>query len=276
MVGSRATRPASSSAKTDDVVEQRLREKDRVIGTLGREVGELRKLVEERTQPQPQPSQFANQADLEQQIYDNPQYGHQACYDALERGDDATYQRALRAWVEADAPAALLFNQQVLALQMRQQIQQEVHQTVAPAVADAEQAAAEKAVSNMQARFPDFKQVVGSLTPEMVEEIVTDPDFAGTDLLSRTDLPSRQKLLNAIYKEAKLQYGARVDAAAERAASQQAEQAAQTKAQAAVATTTTSSGTAPAGTGLFNTGDADLDSFYEGIVNAGSPFLPGR
>ncbi len=260
----------------DDVVEQRLKEKDRVIGSMAQELGELRKLVEERTAPKPEPSQYAGQQDLEDRIYENPQVGHQACYDALERGDINTYNRALRAWVEADAPAALLFNQQVLALQMQQQIQQQVAEHVAPAAEVAATSAAEKAIANMRQRYNDFDQVIGSLDQERVHEIASDPDFPAAEYLNRTDLASRQKVLRAIYSEAKLQYGPRVDAANQRAAEEQAAQSAQAKAQAAVATTTTSAGTAPSGTGLFNTGDSDLDAFYEGIVTAGSPFSPGR
>lgn len=260
----------------DDVVEQRLKEKDRVIGSMANELGELRKLVEERTAPKPEQSSFATQPDLEDRIYENPQVGHQACYDALQRGDTATYERALRAWVETDASSALLFNQQVLALQMRQQIEQEVAQHVAPAAQAAEAAAAQQAVTNMQARYSDFTDVVKTLNEERLQEIVNDPDFPAADYLERTDLASRQKVLRAVYQEAKLQHGPRVDAANQRAAEEHAAQAAQTKAQAAVATTTTSSATAAGGTGHFNTGDAALDEFYEGIVSAGSPFSPGR
>jgi hypothetical protein len=81
-------------AAKDDVVEQRLKEKDRVIGSMAQELGDLRKMVEERIPAQPE--QQYDLSGAAAAILENPGLAPQAAMLALKQGDDLAYEQVLR------------------------------------------------------------------------------------------------------------------------------------------------------------------------------------
>lgn len=243
----------------DDVVDQRLKEKDRVIGSMAQELGDLRKLVEERI-----PAQQEERYDLSnaaEQILENPGLAPQAAALALKQGDSLAYEQVIRAWMQVDQFAATDYNQRKLAWESQQQMEARI----APQIQSAQELADEKALADasaaLAAKHTDFGQVIAALDPDQHEM----PARYSDRLASARTVAEKEGALEDIYFWAERVVGSQKQAAT---AAVQAEDAAASREQKQAAGVASAS-SAPATEG---TGDPELDAFQAEILKHASPW----
>lgn len=234
---------AKANDEIPEPIAKRLADKDRFIGDLQRELGDLRQRVDQVAQPQSQ-----DFGDVESIVDENPGLAPNIAYQALNAGDDITYERVMRAWQEVDPLAAARFDTRVQIAQAQWQLQAQIQPSLQAGEAIANQQYVQQAAQSLQSRFPDFGDVLSTVDPQetevppYIQQMLTDP--------ART-----AEALEATYHWAKSVSGHTLAAQSQAQQQEQAEQAHREKTQATVA----SASSPPASEG---TGDAFVDSLF--------------
>jgi hypothetical protein len=245
-------------AAKDDVVEQRLKEKDRVIGSMAQELGDLRKMVEERIPAQPE--QQYDLSGAAAAILENPGLAPQAAMLALKQGDDLAYEQVLRAWHEVDPFAAVNYNQRKLAWEAQQALRAEIAPQIQTASQLADREALAEASETLARQYTDFGGVIAALDPDTHKM----PERYAARLAAATTAEEKEGALEDIYFWAERQVGTQKQAAVDAAQAEDAAASREQKQQATVA----SASSAPATEG---TGDPELDAFHQALL-APSPW----
>lgn len=235
----------------DDIPEpvaKRLADKDRFIGDLQRELGDLRQRVEQVVPLAQQQQYQPDYGDVETIVEENPNIAPNLAFQALNSGDDITYERVIRAWHEVDPLAASRFDTRVQTTQAQWQLQAQIQPSLQAAEATAAQQYVQQTVEELQNRLPDFGEVLSSVdpmtmdVPQYIQQIVVDPARIG-------------EALEATYHWAKSLNAQNFAAQSQAQQQELAEQAHREKTQATVA----SASSPPASEG---TGDSFVDSLY--------------
>lgn len=196
----------------------------RLIGEQGNELGELRRMVQdlhERQPEKPAPSPFVPEG-VGDAIMDNPE---QVAYWAIQNENPHVYEAAMAEWYDQDARAASRFERQL----EREMLKQELRAEVQPEIENVRTQTAQRAVvdahRSLSQKYPDFQQVL---------ETATEQELAGIDrdLLSSLQETNPQAALEIAYRWVSSgRAGQQAQAAAERT-----EQGREEKRQAAVVT----------------------------------------
>lgn len=157
-----------------------------LVGRLGNEVGELRRMVEQRQQPV---RPVGNAPDPEE----NPQ---QAAIWALETNDQGLYDRAMESWYDYSPREASRFER---ALEI-QALEQKLSQSFAPVVQSTQQQTQAQQLAQAQrdltAKYEDFTQVVGTATEDELQGFPRDT----LRLIQVGDQAARTAALEAVYR----------------------------------------------------------------------------
>jgi len=202
-----------------------------VLGRQGQELGELRKIAEQISERTPQPQNFGQ---LQGALEENPEA---VAYWAAQQGNEQMLEQALAAWNqraldEGDAVSlrnAQRFERDIELAKLKYEFSQEVTPSIEQVQREAGVRALALARRELSAKYPDFDQVMESITESDVEGL--DPQVIGQ--LQKTD---PKAALETVYRWAVV--GRSSTAAASEAHADEAEKEAalQRKREAAVAT----------------------------------------
>lgn len=191
-----------------DEFAQRYDDNNRKVGSMANEVGEARRELDEwrrfgqqyqaSLQQQPQ-QQMMSEEQLNSWDEYTVEHPLEAVQEALNRRDNALYERTIDTWYAEDPKAATRF-ETTMALQRQQQmIQQQMQPMIAPLQAQHEQQALVQAVAQVKGMYPDFADVTGN--EQLLQNAV---DYLGGDAFVQAlnEAPSAQEKaegLNILY-----------------------------------------------------------------------------
>lgn len=231
--------------KTVEELERAVAEKQAVLDRQANELGETRRMIEERfsgleekiAQPV-HPQTPVTQEMVEQ----NPGLATQLAY---QQGNQQALQVAYEAWKYEEPADAAAWRAEVVANQRIQQVQQayearlaELEQRVAPAESNALDAQWAQTFRQIEAKYPDL----ATYQAEMTEIAAEFPQFA-SDL--RGDPESRGKALESLYLLARGRTAGTLRASQDEIAQQTAAEAQRVREDAFVASQTSQSAEAP-------------------------------
>lgn len=163
-----------------------------LIGEQGNELGELRRMVQElhdREPEKPAPSPFIPDG-VQEAILDNPQ---DVAVWAIQNENQQVYQAAMAEWYEQDAFNASRFERQL----EREVLKQELRAEVQPDIENVRQQTAQRAVvdahRSLSQKYPDFQETLST---------ATEAELAGIDrdLLSSLQQTNPAAALELAYR----------------------------------------------------------------------------
>lgn len=244
--------------RTADDLAEAYRNLEREKGRLAQEVGELRQAV----QPvQPVQSAPVDPGTVEDAFVNNPAAARnaavQAATRALEQGDTAGYESIIETWGQYDQFGALRFDTARQTAAAQQQIVAQIAPQVQTARQYVEQNANQAATLAVQARHPDFEQVVGDLADASQVQNIIDAGFPVEMLqLANGTQQQKEQLLETLYRWRVAEQAGQAAQAAPAVAAAAAQEHRDAKKAAVVA----SASSAPAAEATSE--DPELDAFY--------------
>lgn len=162
-----------------------------LVGRLGNEVGELRKLVEASvSRPQAAPIAPAN---LDELIEEDPQT---VAVWALESNSPVVYEQALEAWYESDPRAAARFER---ALEI-EELRRDLTSTVQPLVQNTQRQTVTQQLAQAQAdlagKHQDFAHIIATATDAELQGFPKDT----LRLIQKGDYADQVSALEAVYR----------------------------------------------------------------------------
>jgi len=240
--------------KTVEDLERAYQEASSKLGQQGSELGELRKLIEERLPAEDetefeQPTYDPSYASSIQNLVESGRFQEAAVY-AAQSGNQPLYEAALDAWYDEQPRAAAAFERhlelQAMEARFQQQRQPEIQARV--------QQEANTAWSNVSRKFTDLPQLAdkvleaGKHYPDVLRVLQTDSSIEG-----------KERALEALYKIAKADSLDTLGAAAKEAEQVASDEARREKADSVVASASNAKREAPT---------TKVDAFKQAIMDA--------
>lgn len=203
-------------------------ENRKLFGRQQQELGELRKLVEQRLpEPEPAPQPNYDQDALETWFVENPTRIPQVAEEAYMAGNEQVLNAAIAAWEDVDRAGARAFERKIAVADARRELSAETQQR--DQIVGEWNAAAEKFAET----HPDLEQVA----PKMRELAPQYPHML--QILRTGDPESKIEVLDFLYEKARGQNADNLATTARTIAREQAREAEEAIAGAAVASTST-------------------------------------
>lgn len=224
--------------KTVEELERAVEEQKQLIGRQSAEVAEARQLaasIEElRSEVQQSNQATFDPSGLEGYLVENPNQIPTVAQQAMERGDTAAYQTAMKAWQDVDSLGANDFHSRALIEAAKEEIRREVSPVAATVQRNQTAADFTSAYEAVAATHDDFSQVLNSISEDTLRGFPPEAMAA----LQNGDKESKQRVLELLYRYTKADQVGTISEAAANATAEAQQAARADKTNATVATQT--------------------------------------